>query len=69
MSAPTLTVVIPTKDEKGNIEPAVQRMPDFGNDEYLRMVCVESGNLARNEIELPPGQTSALRVKYITNPL
>lgn len=46
-----------------------QRMPDFGNDEYLRMVCVESGNLARNEIELPPGQTAALRVKYIINPL
>lgn len=46
-----------------------QRMPDFGNDEYLRMVCVESGNLARNAIDLPPGQTSALRVKYITNPL
>ena len=32
MSRPSLTVVIPTKDEKGNIEPAVTRMPDFGCD-------------------------------------
>jgi len=24
-----------------------QRMPDFGDDEYRRMVCVETGNMAR----------------------
>jgi glucose-6-phosphate 1-epimerase len=46
-----------------------QRLPDFGDDEYLKMICVESGNLARNQIELPPGQTSALKVKYIANAL
>jgi glucose-6-phosphate 1-epimerase len=46
-----------------------QRLPDFGNDEYLRMICVESGNVARNQIKLPPGQASALRVKLISNPL
>ncbi len=32
-----------------------QRMPDFGDDEYLRMVCVETGNMA-NRIRLAPGQ-------------
>jgi glucose-6-phosphate 1-epimerase len=46
-----------------------QRLPDFGNDEYQRMVCVESGNVARNRIKLPPGQTSALKLKLITNAL
>ena len=39
-----------------------QQMPDFGNDEYLRMVCVESGNVAGNQIALPPGESSRLVV-------
>jgi len=40
-----------------------QQMPDFGNEEYERMVCVESGNVSPNEIKLPPGETSTLTVK------
>jgi glucose-6-phosphate 1-epimerase len=40
-----------------------QQMPDFANDEYQRMVCVESGNVSSNEISLPPGETSTLTVK------
>jgi len=39
-----------------------QQMPDFGNQEYEHMVCVECGNVAANEINLPPGQTSTLTV-------
>jgi len=39
-----------------------QQMPDFGNEEYRRMVCVESGNVARNRIVLPPGKSAVLRV-------
>jgi D-hexose-6-phosphate mutarotase len=35
-------------------------MPDFGNDEFEHMVCVESGNVAANLIKLPPGETSKL---------
>ncbi len=46
-----------------------QQMPDFGNQEYERMVCVESGNVAPNEIKLPPGQTSTLTVRLSTEPL
>jgi glucose-6-phosphate 1-epimerase len=38
-------------------------MPDFGNEEYQRMVCVESGNVVENQIMLPPGETAALSVK------
>lgn len=30
-----------------------QRMPDFGDDEYLRMVCVETGNMA-GHVNLAP---------------
>jgi D-hexose-6-phosphate mutarotase len=46
-----------------------QQMPDFGNDEYRRMVCVESGNVARNKLTLPPGKSAALRVKLCSAPL
>lgn len=40
-----------------------EAMPDFGNEEYQRMVCVESGNVAENQITLQPGQTASLKVK------
>lgn len=46
-----------------------QRLPDFGNEEYQRMICVESGNIARNQVRLTPGESSALKVKLITNSL
>ncbi len=46
-----------------------QQMPDFGNEEYQRMVCVESGNVGPNQITLPPGQTSVLKVKLSSEPL
>jgi len=31
-----------------------QRMEDFGDDEYMRMVCVETGNIVA-PVELNPG--------------
>jgi glucose-6-phosphate 1-epimerase len=46
-----------------------QQMPDFGNDEYQRMVCVEVGNVSSNEITLPPGRTSTLTVRITSDPL
>jgi len=46
-----------------------QQMPDFGNEEYEKMVCVESGNVASNQIRLPPGEVSRLKVKISTEPL
>jgi D-hexose-6-phosphate mutarotase len=46
-----------------------QQMPDFGNEEYCQMVCIESGNVAQNELKLAPGQTSALRVQLSTRTL
>lgn len=36
---------------------------DFGDDEYLQMLCVESGNIARNEINLPPRGSTSLKVE------
>ena len=39
-----------------------QRMPDFGNDEYKQMVCVESGNVSDNRLTLAPGESSVLKV-------
>lgn len=43
-----------------------QQMPDFGNEEYPNMVCVESGNVASNQVTLQPGQTSVLRLRLST---
>jgi glucose-6-phosphate 1-epimerase len=39
-----------------------QQMQDFGNEEYQKMVCVESGNVANNKITLAPGETSTLAI-------
>jgi glucose-6-phosphate 1-epimerase len=39
-----------------------KRLADFGDEEYQRMVCVESGNVKRNQLSLPPGQTATLGV-------
>jgi D-hexose-6-phosphate mutarotase len=37
-------------------------MPDFGDEEFKQMVCVESGNIAENQITLPPGKTATMKV-------
>jgi D-hexose-6-phosphate mutarotase len=48
------------------------RMKDFGDDEYKRMVCVETTNADADVISLAPGNThtleSVIRVEpYISN--
>jgi glucose-6-phosphate 1-epimerase len=40
-----------------------KRMPDFGDDEYLQMLCVESGNIAKNKVVLAPSASTALKVE------
>jgi glucose-6-phosphate 1-epimerase len=40
-----------------------QQMPDFGNEEYQKMVCVESGNVGKNRLTLAPGESATLSVK------
>jgi len=40
-----------------------QQMQDFGNEEYQKMVCVESGNVANNRITLAPGESSTLSIR------
>ena len=46
-----------------------QRMPDFGDDEYLRMVCVESGNVADDRMTLVAGSQAGIKVELRTEPL
>lgn len=46
-----------------------EQMPDFGGDEYQKMVCVESGNVAENRVTLPAGKSSTLKVEISTLPL
>jgi D-hexose-6-phosphate mutarotase len=46
-----------------------QQMPDLGNEEYQAMLCVESGNVGKNRLSLPPGKSSILRVELSTSPL
>jgi glucose-6-phosphate 1-epimerase len=42
------------------------QMPDFGDQEYFKMVCVESGNVGKNKSTLAPGKSSVLSVKLST---
>lgn len=46
-----------------------RQMPDFGDEEYERMICVESGNVGSDSISLPPGGSSRLTVKLSTETL
>lgn len=46
-----------------------KRMPDFGDDEYQVMVCVESGNVCENSITLAPGEASILKVELDSVPM
>ncbi len=40
-----------------------RRMADFGDDEYMQMICVESGNVGKNQITLPPGASTSMKVE------
>ena len=61
-------------DKKGSLSTVVwnpwltkaQQMPDFGNDEYLQMLCVESGNVGPQAVKLAPQATAKLNVKLST---
>jgi D-hexose-6-phosphate mutarotase len=46
-----------------------RQMADFGDDEYHTMVCVESGNVAKNKITIAPGHSAMLSVKLSSSPL
>jgi D-hexose-6-phosphate mutarotase len=46
-----------------------KRMPDFGDDEYPHMVCVESGNVREHAITLTPGERTTLKVEIDSTPL
>ena len=37
-----------------------KQSPDFGDDEFKQMVCVESGNVAQNKITLAPEKSASL---------
>ena len=46
-----------------------QEMPDFGNEEYKEMICVESGNVGENKITLPAGKSASLKIQISALPL
>ena len=46
-----------------------KRMPDFGDEEYQKMVCVESGIITPNEGRLAPNSSHTLAVKLGSAPL
>jgi D-hexose-6-phosphate mutarotase len=46
-----------------------RQMPDFGDEEYERMICIESGNVGSNSVSLPPGGSSTLTVKLSSETL
>jgi glucose-6-phosphate 1-epimerase len=38
-----------------------EALPDFGDDEYRKMLCVETANALADVVELPPGATHVLQ--------
>jgi len=43
-------------------------MADFGDDEFTRMVCVETANVGDARVTLPPGETHEMRAAIgVTN--
>jgi glucose-6-phosphate 1-epimerase len=46
-----------------------KEMADFGDQDYLQMVCVESGNIAKNSVTLAAGQCATLAVEVSSSPL
>ncbi len=46
-----------------------QEVPDFGNEEYKDMLCVEAGNVGENKITLPAGKTASLKIQISSLPL
>ena len=46
-----------------------QEMPDFGNEEYKEMICVEAGNVDENKITLPAGKSASLKIQVSALPL
>lgn len=45
------------------------RMPDFGDDEFHKMICVESGNVSENRLTLASGKSASLRIELSSAPL
>ena len=41
-----------------------QRMSDFGDDEYLRMCCVETANVGSDRMRIPPRTTASIGCRY-----
>jgi glucose-6-phosphate 1-epimerase len=44
-------------------------MPDFGDNEFKQMVCVESGNVAQHKITLAPNQSASLKAILSSHPI
>jgi glucose-6-phosphate 1-epimerase len=43
-------------------------MPDFGDDEWPGMLCIETANAADNSVKLAPGQSHTLRATIAARP-
>lgn len=45
------------------------KLGDLGTDDYLRMVCVECGNVSDNAVVVEPGNTHRMHIEYSVLPL
>ncbi len=41
-------------------------MADFADEEYLTMICVESGNVGKNRLVIAPGKSETMKVELST---
>ena len=68
MDTPSATVVIPCRNEKGNVEPAINRMPPFCDD--IEVIFVEGGSSdgTWDEIERVIASRPDLDIKALKQP-
>ena len=45
-----------------------ERMPDFGDNEWTGMVCIETANVGNNSVELSPGQVHTMKTEIEVTP-
>lgn len=82
-SAPVLEILDPTLNRKILVKKSGSKstivwnpwiakskaMPDFGDEEFHQMICVESGNVAADRTTLPSGESTTLHVGIASEPV
>jgi glucose-6-phosphate 1-epimerase len=68
------TIFVGKSNSKSTVvwNPWIERarqMSDLGDEDYKKMICVESGNVGEHKVTLAPGKSSSLKISLSSGPL